>query len=318
MIKRPDRLILLASVTALSLTLAQSAIAETESTTTEAADDTTPASTETAAPDPRSAAQARAEQWRAQTNADRERRYQELRERAAEVGLDLPETPPWAQEPPPAMPGWAGRGMPAMPRDTVRDERYAALRERAAEEGIELPETPPWRLTTDAERRAHHTFMRDLTADQRRTLNRLRWEETRSRAAQRGHELPESPPWEAAEQRREAMRQRWESYRETIEAMTEEQREAAAAIFGATPYPFDSEPRVPAFERGGPAFSPAWPEAGPRGGWGPGPQGPYPGRAYPHPWPGAWPGNDAEPPRYGAPPAWSGPGPMTPAPEAAY
>ncbi|MEY6430907.1 hypothetical protein ABC977_00610 [Thioalkalicoccus limnaeus] len=311
MTKRPDRLILFASVTALGLTLAQSAIAETESTATEPADDTTQASTETAAPDPRSAAQARAEQWRAQTNAERERRYQELRERAAEVGLDLPEAPPWSHESPPAMPGWAGRGMPAMQRDAVRDEHYAALRERAAGEGIELPETPPWRLTTDAERRAYHAFVRDLTADQRRTLNRLRWEETRSRAAQRGYELPASPPWEAVEQRREAMRKRWETYRETVEAMTDEQREAAAAIFGAAPYPFDSEPGVPAFERGGPAFAPGWPEFGPRDGWGPGPKGSYWGPAYPPAWPG-----DAEPVPYGAPPAWSGPAPMMPVPEA--
>ena len=50
--------------------------------------------------------------------------------------------------------------------------------------------------------------------------------------------------YQAMQERREAMRARWESYRRTVEAMTEEQREAAAAIFGQHKPPVPPRPPV--------------------------------------------------------------------------
>ncbi len=50
---------------------------------------------------------------------------------------------------------------------------------------------------------------------------------------------------ERAQKRWEALRARWESYRKTVEAMTEEQREAAAAIFGQRQPPVPPRPPMP-------------------------------------------------------------------------
>ncbi len=248
---RSDRLGLAVSVFALALAVGHAALAQAQMAPvnepptqglpgTQAGTATTPPSQ-----DPLAESRAPTDERYAEAMAERDQRYQDLRQRAAEVGMELPETPPWEQDmpQPPMMPHMAppARLTPAE-RNTLRDERYAATRERAAEIGIELPETPPWKLTTPAERQAYRETMRNLTPDQRLALHRLRWEEMRGRAKERGIELPESPPWERAQQHREAMEERWRSYRETVEALTEEQREAAAAVFGGAPFgpdPFD-------------------------------------------------------------------------------
>lgn len=224
--------------------------------------------------DPLAASRARAEQRRAEAMAERDRRYEELRARAAEVGLELPQTPPWDQPwdqempQPPTMPMMPGLAPPApltaAERDAQREEGYAKMRARAAEAGIELPETPPWQLKTPEAHQAYRDAMRKLTPEQRQTLHRLRWEEMRSRARDRGVELPESPPWEQAQKRREAMQERWQAYRETVAAMTDEQREAAAAIFGAGPLPYppmmgscDGLDDGPGYDQGRPPFGPS-------------------------------------------------------------
>lgn len=289
MMRSQRRLGLLASAVTLALACGSTAWAEAQATTeTPAAETTAPADQTPAAmpteTDPRAAGRARIEQRRAEAMAERERRYEELRAQAAEVGIDLPEAPPWAQampQPPemPAFPELPGLTEPApisrADWNKQREERWAALRERATEKGIELPERPLWQLTSPEERQTHVETMRKLTPEQRRTLHALRWEMMREQAAERGMELPESPPWERMMKEREAMQERWKGYRETVEAMTPEQREAAAAVYGtpfgpdrdapygAAPGGFQYPPMLPpcggpAHDQGMPPFHPSY------------------------------------------------------------
>jgi hypothetical protein len=144
------------------------------------------------------------EKRHAEAMAERNKRYAELRKHAAEVGLELPETPPWEQTGMPDMPA-----MPAMP------------------EGMSTRMMPRPAQMTDEDREA---------------MRQQRWEAMRARAAERGMELPETPPWEAAEQRRKEMQERFEQYRATIDAMTEEQKEAIKAIFGGSRAPMERPP----------------------------------------------------------------------------
>jgi hypothetical protein len=188
------------------------------------------------------------EQRRAETMAERKQRYEELRVRAAEVGLELPETPPWEQAgmQPPQMPAPPAITMPEMPRmpggrsgamtpeerDDLRAQRYQVMRERAMQRGIELPETPPWKLMSDEERQTHREKMRNMTPEERRAMHETHWQEMRARAQEQGVEMPETPPWRQAEQRRQETKARWDSYREVLDAMTLEQKEAVQAVFG--------------------------------------------------------------------------------------
>jgi len=92
-----------------------------------------------------------------QHQALRNQRYQELRQQAAEVGLDLPETPPWEEVARPPAPHWMGGDegrrapresrmqMTPEEREAQRTQRYQEIRERAKQRGVELPETPPWK-----------------------------------------------------------------------------------------------------------------------------------------------------------------------------
>lgn len=185
------------------------------------------------------AAQDRMEQRRTEMMEQRNRRYEELRARASEVGLELPETPPWEQtgvRPPkmakPEMSGGMRHGMTPEDRDAMRAQRYQKMRERAMQRGIELPETPPWMLMSDEERRAHREKMRTMSPEERRAMRDKHWEEMRDRARERGIEMPDTPPWRQAEQRREEMKARWKSYEETLQAMTPEQKEAIEALIG--------------------------------------------------------------------------------------
>ena len=101
-----------------------------------------------------------------------------------------------------------------------------AARDRAAERRAMWEE---WQEQHDA--MCEH--MKKMTPEERRAQRESFWKERRARAAERGIDLPETPPWVADEQQRKAAQERYEQYRKTIEAMTEEQREAARAIFGS-------------------------------------------------------------------------------------
>lgn len=292
--KRP--VLLLASAAALTLALNQGAVAEAttsdpaasaEATAQSGAVQAAPATEavvpapvaevpaaagatpETGAPPPGIAAgRERMEERQAEIMAQRRHRYEELRARAAEVGLALPETPPWEQtglQPPempfppqmpaapemPAPPDMAAPpqmpGMPApMARDTVGpsdmttegreamlEQRHRAMRERAMQHGIELPETPPGKLMSEEERQAHWEMMRNMSPEQYQAMRDAHWEQMRRRAQEQGMQMPELPPWKQTEERREEMQARWEKYREIVDQMSQEQREAAEAIFGA-------------------------------------------------------------------------------------
>jgi len=87
-------------------------------------------------------------------DAEREKRYAELRARAAELGVELPDTPPWAgaeammPQPPerPAMPAGPGRMSPE-DREAwhkQREERWKQMQAEAAERGAQMPEMPSW------------------------------------------------------------------------------------------------------------------------------------------------------------------------------
>ena len=214
-----QRILTLTSAAALSLALGQ-ATAQTEGAAPPAAAaptatapaapaaaaETAPAAaTPAAAPAAPSGADAmreKMEKRHAEAMAERNKRYAELRKHAAEVGLELPETPPWEQA-----------GMPAMP------------------EGM-----PAGMMTRPAQ----------MTDEDRKAMREQRWEAMRARAAERGMELPETPPWEAAEQRRKEMQERFEQYRATIDAMSEEQKEAVKAIFGGSRAPME-RPAMPQY-----------------------------------------------------------------------
>ena len=84
----------------------------------------------------------------------------------------------------------------------------------------------------DEERQAHLEKMRNMTPEERQAMRDQHWEDMRQRAQEQGVEMPETPPWKQAEQRRAEMKARWDSYRETLDAMTQEQKEAVQALFG--------------------------------------------------------------------------------------
>jgi len=207
-----------------------------ESAKPEAASEAPPA-TPTPAETPRSKAEAR----RAEQESERNKRYQDLRERAAEVGLELPETPPWEAKPEmPEMPGHAAATPPDW--EAMRKEREA-MRER----------------------------VKSMTPEERKAMREAHWQKMRERAAERGVEMPETPPWDEAEKRYKAAQEQFDRYRKIIDEMTEEQLEAARALFGrgeppAQPMQPMTPPQMPQMAPGGYGY-----------GYGYGPQGGYPG-----------------------------------------
>lgn len=270
------QILLLASAAALTLALHQGAMAEAPAGDPAVSGETpvqpappappapaaeTPApagaTPETAAPPPGTAAgRERLEAQQAEIMAQRRQRYEELRTRVAEVGLTLPETPPWEEtglpspempappdmSAPPQMPGMPAPmawdrgeppGMSAEGREAMLAQRHRAMRERAMQQGIELPETPPWQLMSEEERQAHWEAMRNMTPEQHQAMRDAHWELMRQRAQGQGIDMPELPPWQQAAQRRDAVQARWDKYREIVDRMSPEQREAAEAIFGA-------------------------------------------------------------------------------------
>ena len=229
------RILTIASAAVLALALGQPVCAEQATPAPAAA----PAAAQ--APAPADAARAQADARRAEMDAERNRRYADLRARAAEVGMELPETPPWesgnqGMPTPPAMPDYQGPS--AQEWESMRKEREA-MREK----------------------------LKTMTPEERAAMREEHWKKMRERAAERGIEMPETPPWKEAEERYKAAKEQFEKYKKIVDAMTEEQQEAARALFG-----------------GGPGQRPPRPMR-PMGGYGP--QGGYPGYGYGYgPYPG--------------------------------
>ena len=143
------------------------------------------------------------------------------------------------------------------------------------------------RARMDALRAQHYANcekMMTMTREERAAMRETHWKEMRARAAARGVELPETPPWVAAEQRRKEAHEQFEKYRKTVEALTPEQLEAVRAMFGA------GGPQMQDPDWSMPPMPPMPPQRPMRGGYGYGPQGGYPG--------------------YGPGPYQGGPGPM--------
>ncbi|WP_462330209.1 hypothetical protein, partial [Thiohalocapsa halophila] len=211
----------LGPVLGLALTPAQAQSEETgagSSAPAQAQQQTAPPAAPAAAPSPEQA-RADMEQRMNAAMTERTKRYEELRKRAAEVGLELPETPPWAA---------AGMPQPpAMPADIAQPGAGAA------------------------------TERKPMTREELEAMRQQRWEAMRERAKEMGRELPETPPWEAAEQRRKELLKKYEEYRATIEAMTDEQKEAIAALFGGRAAEAPAMPQRPMGGRmGGPCAHP--------------------------------------------------------------
>ncbi|MET0090048.1 MAG: hypothetical protein ABW068_08525 [Candidatus Thiodiazotropha sp.] len=112
-------------------------------------------------------------------DAYRQERYAEMRKRAEEMGVEMPETPPWAD---PRMDSirpsmeermeHRNKMMSKTPdeRDAYRQERYAEMRNRAEDMGVEMPETPPWearKQAMDEQWAEHQKIMQGMTDEQR-------------------------------------------------------------------------------------------------------------------------------------------------------
>jgi hypothetical protein len=210
-----------ASSAALALTLSQTMListalaAETQTAPAQTAQPAAPAQYpgQGQAATPAETARARAEERQAAMLEQRKKRYQDLRASAAEIGVEMPETPPWEA-------AWSEMpAMPVPPDMTAQTEKWqeddAAMRQ--------------WREDMQARTRER---MRTMTPEERQAMREERWKRMRAEAAERGVEMPETPPWVEAEKRRQEMAERFEQYRKTVEQMTDEQREAAKAVFG--------------------------------------------------------------------------------------
>jgi hypothetical protein len=86
------------------------------------------------------------ERWR-----ERDARYEELKKRAEEVGVMLPDEPPWKSAGKGAMPRGAYRlrhqemmSMTPEERMAAREAYYQEMQARASERGAEKPEPVPW------------------------------------------------------------------------------------------------------------------------------------------------------------------------------
>jgi hypothetical protein len=204
---------------------------------------------------------------RAEREAERSKRYADLRKRAAEVGLDLPETPPWES----GMQGMS-QGMP----------------------DYQGPSAAEWEAMRK-EREAMREKLKNMTPEERQALREEHWKKMRARAAERGIEMPETPPWKEAEARYKAAKEQYEKYKKIVDAMSEEQQEAARALLGDCAGRHAGRPLGPNLPQGGYGYGPAggYPGYGPYQG-GQGPMQP------PMPW---YEGADAPPPGPGAAPS---------------
>jgi hypothetical protein len=129
------------------------------------------------------------------------------------------------------------------------------------------PAAPDWQAMRK-EREAMRERFEAMTPEERKAMRDAQWQKMRERAAARGMEMPETPPWEEAEKRYKAAQEQFDRYRKIVDAMTEEQLEAARVLFGRGEGPAQSAP---------PPMPPQRPPQGPPRGYGYGPQGGYPG-----------------------------------------
>lgn len=110
----------------------------------------------------------------------REAQYQALRRRAEEVGVMLPERPPWrsVDNMQPMRPGMKGHmqqrkmmmSMSDEERDAYRRERYREMREQAQGMGVDMPETPPWvvrQQALDEEWAKHQEVIKGMSNEER-------------------------------------------------------------------------------------------------------------------------------------------------------
>lgn len=195
---------------------------------------------------------------------ERNARYEDLRRRAEEAGVTLPETPPWAKQPLPEPPGSlpgdvmpGGTEQPKAPsavgqlpspppfpsagapspeeREALREQQYQQMRERAKARGVDMPEVPPWKLghATEEERREHREKMSDMTPEERRAYRQEMWSKMRERAREKGFEVPEPGSWQQPSPPTPWLSQaERERYQAILDQMTPEQKEAAQAIYG--------------------------------------------------------------------------------------
>ncbi|MEJ2456408.1 MAG: hypothetical protein P8103_19975 [Candidatus Thiodiazotropha sp.] len=122
--------------------------------------------------DPRAAAMQ--QRWR-----EREARYEDLKQRAKEVGVMLPEDPPWKSSSMGAMPEdmaermqrhQAMMSMTPEERMAAREEYYKEMQARAKERGMDLPDTPPWKARQSAMDEAwekHRAVIDGMTDEER-------------------------------------------------------------------------------------------------------------------------------------------------------
>ena len=177
------------------------------------------------------------ERWEAR-RTEFNKRYEDLRTRAADAGMNFPEATPWNREP-----EWL---------------TYDEMRNQMQERGIELPEQPAWpgqMGVSDEERQAARDAMQEkigkmrkmqeelaaMAAEVREAFREQRYRDMRERAASRGMELPATQPWKRppaagptparpespAPQPAEAD---WSKYQAIIAGMSSEEREACMAM----------------------------------------------------------------------------------------
>ncbi len=177
------------------------------------------------------------ERWEAR-RAELNKRYGDLRTRAADAGMNFPEAAPWNREP-----EWL---------------TYDQMRNQMQERGIELPEQPAWpgqMGMSDEERQTAQDAMQEkigkmrkmqeelaaMNAEVRAAFREQRYREMRERAASRGMERPELPPWKrpsaagpapalAEPPAQQPAEGDWSKYQAIIAGMSPEEREACMAM----------------------------------------------------------------------------------------
>jgi hypothetical protein len=115
-------------------------------------------------------------------DALREQHYQEMRERAKERGMTMPETPPWkaagVSEEEHRAQMEKMRTMTPAQRQAHHQEMWQKMRERAKERGVDLPEAPAWSMSdtpwlSQQERERYQTLVDQLTPEQREAAKAL-------------------------------------------------------------------------------------------------------------------------------------------------
>jgi hypothetical protein len=128
----------------------------------------------------------------------REQRYEELKKRAEEAGVMLPEHPPWHdREAMMANPQMQKRmehrqmmqAMTPEERDAYRMSHYMQMREQASEMGIELPENPPWkqrRAAMEEEWAKQQEIIKGMTDEERAACHAMHRRHMREAGAGQG------------------------------------------------------------------------------------------------------------------------------------